>query len=372
MSASSSSLPVNAHPAATNLASSVSLAPLPQAGGDESGVDTPPNPGVFPRERQAAFLAALAVTGSVRSASVSVGVSHQTAYRARLASPGFRRAWDAALLAARAQAEEVLARKALDGWDEEVVYHGEVVCTRRRFSDRLLLAHLARLDRLCGDAEVAEFADSFDDALARYAAGEDRPARVVEPDDSVAPGEGGFSSSGQWSMRSTQREAASPHHHRSDGPAGAERPLRVPRAGEELPPPLPPQYERGARVREAQQLEVGEYEVWLEETGERMLTTWPAPEGFAGEVLAVHQDEGDVIGAWPLDPEAAGAARCFWARTLTPEEEAGLLAADERTEAHRAARLALYQRAAFGLASPAELASLAAANDGDPQWGSPR
>ena len=109
------------------------------------------------------------------------GVSHQTAYRARLGSPGFRRAWDAALLAARAQAEEVLARRAFEGWEEDVVYHGEVVCTRRRFSDRLLLAHLARLDRLCGDAEVAEFADAFDASLARYGAGEDRPARVLEP-----------------------------------------------------------------------------------------------------------------------------------------------------------------------------------------------
>ena len=59
------------------------------------------DPALFSRERQAAFLAALAGTGNVRSASARAGVSHQTAYRTRLASPGFRRAWDAALLAAR-------------------------------------------------------------------------------------------------------------------------------------------------------------------------------------------------------------------------------------------------------------------------------
>ena len=192
--------------------------------------DTAPDPTLFTRERQAAFLAALAATGIVRSASASAGVSHQTAYRERLASPGFRRAWDAALLAARAQAEEVLARRAFEGWEEDVVYHGEVVCTRRRFSDRLLLAHLARLDRLCGDAEVAEFADDFDGTLARYAAGEDRPARPAEPEDAEAdnpcvPAEAGISggcapgpeapafagaragldliSPGQWSKRST-------------------------------------------------------------------------------------------------------------------------------------------------------------------------
>lgn len=141
---------------------------------------TTPDPALFSRERQAAFLAALAGTGNVRSASARAGVSHQTAYRTRLASPGFRRAWDAALLAARAQAEEVLACRALDGWEEDVLYHGEVVATRRRYSDRLLLAHLARLDRLCGDAEVAGFADMFDLALERYAAGEDRPALKPE------------------------------------------------------------------------------------------------------------------------------------------------------------------------------------------------
>ena len=158
------------------------------------------DPALFSRERQAAFLAALAATGNVRSASARAGVSHQTAYRTRLASPGFRRAWDAALLAARAQAEEVLACRALDGWEEDVLYHGEVVATRRRFSDRLLLAHLARLDKLCGDAEVAGFADSFDLALERYAAGEDRPAR--EPEKLAK--EAANLSSGQWSTRSSR------------------------------------------------------------------------------------------------------------------------------------------------------------------------
>ena len=220
-----SSLPDSAHPAPTNLAcGSPSLAPLPHTGGVGGGFL---DPSLFTRERQTAVLAGLAATGVVRSAAGRAGVSHQTAYRARTASPGFRRAWDAALLAARAQAEEVLACRALDGWEEDVLYHGEVVATRRRYSDRLLLAHLSRLDRLCGDAEVAEFADSFDASLERYAAGEDRPARVAEPDIRCVPAEAGtsggcaprpeapafagdqegldLSSSGQWSTRSILR-----------------------------------------------------------------------------------------------------------------------------------------------------------------------
>ena len=170
--------------------------------------ETPPDTALFSRDRQATFLAALAATGVVRSAAARVGVSHQTAYRERLASPGFRRAWDAALLAARGQAEELLACRALEGWEEDVLYHGEVVATRRRFSDRLLLAHLARLDKLCGDAEVAGFADSFDASLARYAAGEDRPARVPVEHVSGAFAEAENSSPEQWSKRS--RRAAKP------------------------------------------------------------------------------------------------------------------------------------------------------------------
>ncbi|MFM5916465.1 MAG: hypothetical protein ACKOOL_02910 [Novosphingobium sp.] len=184
------------------------MSPLPVLTAPEPDPQTPPDPSLFSRERQALFLEALAATGQVRVAAARAGVSHQTAYRARLASPGLRRAWDAALLAARAQAEEMLACRALEGWEEDVVYHGEVVATRRRWSDRLLLAHLARLDRLCADAEVAEFADAFEDNLGRYAAGEDRPARAPEPqvvEAEVAAPDGGVdnSSPGQWSKRST-------------------------------------------------------------------------------------------------------------------------------------------------------------------------
>ena len=96
------------HPAVTNLAcGSPSLAPLargavcdspppPACAGAGIGVgggpaDAAPDPALFTCERQAAFLAALAASGQVRSASAQAGVSHQTAYCERLASPGFRR-----------------------------------------------------------------------------------------------------------------------------------------------------------------------------------------------------------------------------------------------------------------------------------------
>lgn len=386
-----------AHPAATSLTcGSTSLAPLPPppafagAGigvGGGSDPDTATNPtderSLFTRPRQVAFLAALAATGSVRSASASAGVSHQTAYRARLASPGFRRGWDAALLAARAQAEEVLACRALEGWEEDVVYHGEVVASRRRFSDRLLLAHLARLDRLCGDAEVAEFADRFDEVLARYEAGEDRPARPPEPvaepvADCPSTGSGragfgvdaegeGFLSPGLWSMWSASGKTPVPLHHPADG--------SPPQSGEEIPPPLPAVLDRdGAAFSEAQRLHIGLYGVWWHDGEGCLLTNWPAPADWDGDAFARQPPHGELV---PLaeDPALAAdlsemtdeaRAEAGWLRTLTEAEEAGLEAVAAAQEEARVARRDLYHRAAFGLASPAELVALARANPDQP------
>lgn len=348
---------------------------VPAFAGTQHSADPAPDAtderSLFTRPRQVAFLAALAVTGSVRSASATAGISHQTAYRARLASPGFRRGWEAAMLAARAQAEEVLACRALDGWEEDVVYHGEVVARRRRFSDRLLLAHLARLDRLCGDAEVAEFADRFDEVLARYEAGEDRPARPPEPAPEPAPdcpstgsgragfgvdAEGGdFSSPGLWSTWSMQGPGA------EDGAA--------------IPPPLPALPGRdGAVFSEAQRLHIGLYGVWWHEGEGGLLTNWPAPADWDGEAFVRQRPDGALV---PLEEDAGLAAdlaemgdearaEAGWLRTLTEAEEAGLEAAAAAQAQARRARRAVYHRAAFGLASPAELAALARANPDQP------
>ena len=157
--------------------------------------------GLFTRERQVEFLHALAACGAVRGAAGRAGVSHQTAYRARLASAVFARAWDAALLAARCHAEEVLSCRAIDGVEEEVMYHGEIVATRRRYDSRLLLAHLARLDRLTADARVEAFAGDFEAALERFGEGSDAPEAAPPPEPKKT-------SPGQWSKRSTPAAAA--------------------------------------------------------------------------------------------------------------------------------------------------------------------
>ncbi|USA40927.1 hypothetical protein [Pelagerythrobacter marinus] len=211
----------------------------------------------FTRERQVAFLSALAASGSARRAAKAAGVSHQTAYRMRRASAEFRRAWNAALLAARAAAEDVLACRALEGVEEQVFYHGEVVATRRRYDSRLLLAHLARLDKLTEDAATCAFADDFEAALDRFARGEPQPEPHPEPHPEpraepagTAPAGtpregGGISSPGQCNRRSMSRpgtpgegegHAADQAGDGAPGGDGAARPPGAPPPGRSLPP----------------------------------------------------------------------------------------------------------------------------------------
>ena len=136
------------------------LALAPQ---DEAAL--PAIPEQFSREAQADFLDALAQGGNVRAACAAAGISRSTAYRMRRACGRFEQLWDAALLVARTQVEAVLADRALNGVEETIFYHGEAVATRRRFSDRLLLAHLARLDRLTQNPATHHAAIGFDTAL---------------------------------------------------------------------------------------------------------------------------------------------------------------------------------------------------------------
>ena len=121
----------------------------------------------LPRETQAAFVQMLAQWGNVRAAAQQVGVSRAHLYRMRRASAEFRQLWDAALVLARPQVEEVLADRALNGVQETVYYHGEEVATRTRYDGRLLLAHLARLDRIEGANQVHRVAAEFEERVAR-------------------------------------------------------------------------------------------------------------------------------------------------------------------------------------------------------------
>jgi hypothetical protein len=127
------------------------------------------------------FLDCLSQRGNARLAARRVGLSPETAYRQRRRDPVFARAWAAALELSRRESGEVLADRAIDGIEEDVWYRGEVVGTRRRYDTRLLLAHLARLDRLVGDDPAAAAdAERFDELLA-VIAGEEPGDGLADP-----------------------------------------------------------------------------------------------------------------------------------------------------------------------------------------------
>lgn len=118
-------------------------------------------------ERKLQFLDYLANEGSVRAACARVGMSREAAYRLRRRDALFARGWNAALVLARDAGAEVLANRATDGIEEEIWYRGELVGTRRKYDSRLLLAHMARLDRLADDLlSVNGDAARFDELLA--------------------------------------------------------------------------------------------------------------------------------------------------------------------------------------------------------------
>lgn len=119
-------------------------------------------PRAFPRAAQAEFLRILAQWGNVRGAAQAAGVSRSAAYRQRRECLMFAQLWDAALLCAKPQVEDVLADRALNGTQETVFYHGEEVATRTRYDSRLLLAHLGRLDKLELSRRVKNLSSEFD------------------------------------------------------------------------------------------------------------------------------------------------------------------------------------------------------------------
>jgi hypothetical protein len=68
-------------------------------------------------ERQAAFLRALSLTGTVESAARMVGMSRKSAYqlRARAGAESFDDAWDTALSSGRARMFDAMMERALNG-----------------------------------------------------------------------------------------------------------------------------------------------------------------------------------------------------------------------------------------------------------------
>jgi hypothetical protein len=97
-------------------------------------------------DRQRLFLSALAETGSVHLAAEAARLNARGAYRLRLRSPAFARAWDTAQQLAVGRLSAIAFDRALNGRVEQIYREGELIAEKRTPNDRLLTWLLARLD----------------------------------------------------------------------------------------------------------------------------------------------------------------------------------------------------------------------------------
>src|SRR3990170_2088581 len=96
-------------------------------------------PGTTRRPWEAAFIEALRQTANVSRAARMAGVGRRTVYDRRKASEAFREAWDDAREEAADLLEAEARRRAVEGIEEPVHYHGEVCGYVSRYSDTLLI-----------------------------------------------------------------------------------------------------------------------------------------------------------------------------------------------------------------------------------------
>ena len=330
-------------------------------------------------ERQRGFLEALASCGSVAGAARSVGMTREGAYalRRRADARGFAQAWEAARLLATDHLIDLAWDRVTAGELRQVYYHGELVGETRQFDNRLLLSLIAQNRALLAQSAA-------DAKMVGEAAPSPAVIGAVVADWEAALG------------RAERGEALSEADLRGadlagGAPVGGETPDE-----EEIEPPLRPEPDcHGELQSEAQLLDVGLYQHWWDAPRGCWLTNWPAPEDWAGDeyrrdtdgayaLLApgeqgeddedLDEDDYDYEHDCGHDgklPEASAPWSEIerYARTLTPQEQAGAERAEHDLAEARARRLELYRRAAFGLASAAECTSLAAVNAGRAVWG---
>ena len=132
-------------------------------------------------DRQRLFLTALAETGSVHLAAQAARLNARGAYRLRLRSPAFARAWDTAQQLAVGRLSAIAFDRALNGRVEQIYREGELIAEKRTPNDPLLTWLLARLDpkRFALPWEQRGDADPQKEANAAFAALLDAVTNVV-------------------------------------------------------------------------------------------------------------------------------------------------------------------------------------------------
>jgi hypothetical protein len=89
-------------------------------------------------DKRRRFMETLALTGCVRDAARVAGISSNSAYRRRGRDARFRAEWNEALGRAATSLEATAYKRAVEGVEEPILHGGEIVGTKRRYSDSLL------------------------------------------------------------------------------------------------------------------------------------------------------------------------------------------------------------------------------------------
>lgn len=97
-------------------------------------------------DKRARFLALLSSGETVRAAA-AVDLHESATHALRRRSPGFAAAWDQALVSRAMSPLEAAYARAVEGWDEPVVFQGQVAAHKRRYSDAALRLLIAREDK---------------------------------------------------------------------------------------------------------------------------------------------------------------------------------------------------------------------------------
>lgn len=109
-------------------------------------------------ERQNIFIESLAKTRCVRDASRMAGISWNSAYRHRKRCPAFRERWALALRRSETTIGEIAWKRAVEGVEEDVWYHGKVVGQRKKYANDVLRLLIQRDDNGAGRDAQGRFA----------------------------------------------------------------------------------------------------------------------------------------------------------------------------------------------------------------------
>ncbi|MEH6758257.1 MAG: hypothetical protein V7676_12230 [Parasphingorhabdus sp.] len=142
-------------------------------------------------ERKNAFIDALTRTGCVRDACRVVGISSTSAYRYRRRDDGFCERWELALRRSQVTLGEVAWKRAVEGEEEDVWYHGKIVGKRKKYANDMLRLLINRDDNGAGRDEAGRFAAKMvaDQVAAEEAGRVAKLGSLARPLDDPGPGE---------------------------------------------------------------------------------------------------------------------------------------------------------------------------------------